>query len=144
MKKTVTYALIAALVLLIAGTLAYAAAPEQSPQQRPNGQWSQGPALTDDQKQQLAPLYNQMVETQKKISQKYVDFGYITQWQADQRSARMQERVNYMIQNGFVGPMMGGGRGGPGMMGGGRGPGFGPNGGRGGCGQQQAPAPGQQ
>jgi peptidoglycan hydrolase CwlO-like protein len=135
MKKTIALITVAALVLVIAASLVVSAAPGQN---QPYGPQRQVPTLTEAQKQELAPLYNQMIEIQKQITQKYVDFGYITQWQADQRNAWMQERMNQRMQNGFI----------PGM---GRGPGFGPRQGRGGFGpgngpcfqQQQPPAANQ-
>lgn len=112
MKKTIAFTAVAVVVLIIAGTLAYAATPQQAPQP---GQY-QPPTLTEAQKQELAPLYDQVLETQKKIMQKYVDYGYITQWQADQRADFMKDRMQNRLQQGFIGP---------GMMGGGPGRGFG-------------------
>jgi len=131
MKKTFALTTLALVVLIIAGTLAYAATPQQTPSP---GQY-QPPTLTDAQKQELAPLYDQMLETQKKITQKYVDFGYITQWQADQRAAFMKDRMQSRQQQGFIGPGMMGGGPGHSMMG------------RGDCGRgpsgQQGPAANQ-
>ncbi len=138
-KKLIATITVAALVLVAAASLVVSAAPGQNPAAPPQG-WTP-PTLTDAQKQELAPLYNQMIETQKKITQKYVDFGYITQWQADQRNAMMQERMNQRMENGFI-PGMGRGFGprhghGPGFGRGGFGPGNGP------CFQQQPPAANQ-
>lgn len=128
MKKTVAYITIAALVLIIAASLVVNAAPAQTP---PSAPQRQAITLTQDQKQELAPLYAQMLETQKQIMQKYVDYGYITQAQADQRAAWMKERMDQRLEKGFI-PGMGRGHG---MMG--RGPGSGPRGGQGPCWQQQ-------
>lgn len=125
MKKIVAYITVAALVLVIAASLVvYAAPPETAP--GPGGPRGQAVTLTDAQKQELAPLYDKMFETRKQITQKYVDWGYMTQEQADKRSAWMKERHDWHMKNGF-GPGMGRG---PGMMG--KGPG-----GRGPCAQQQ-------
>ncbi|MDR3566045.1 MAG: DUF2680 domain-containing protein [Negativicutes bacterium] len=135
MKKTAIFASIALVVMILAGTLVYAATPDQT--QVP-GRY-QPPTLTEAQKQELAPLQNQLLDTQKQMMQKYVSWGYMTQWQADQRAAMMKDRMEYRQQQGFIPGMMGG----RGMMGGGmmgRGPGQGGPGfgGRGGC-SQQAP-----
>ncbi len=124
MKKTVAYVTLVAMVLVVAASLVASAAPGQNP---PLGPQRQAITLTDEQKKELAPLYEKMFETRKAIMQKYVDFGYMTQEQADQRAAWMKERMS----QGY----------GPGMMGKGfgRGPGFG-QGWRGPCFQQQPAA----
>ena len=124
MKKTMLVALIALLALAFAVSLVSAAPPVAS----------QTVTLTDAQKQELVPLYNQMIEIRKQILQKFVADGVMTQADADQRVTWMQERMNDRMQNGMIGgPGMGRG---PGMMGSGhgRGPGCGPRG------QQQPPA----
>lgn len=135
MKKTIAFITIAALVLVIAASLASAAPTgNQAPYPRFGGPQGQAITLTDDQKNELAPIYDKMLDVQKELLQKYVSFGYLTQEQADQRFAWMKERMAWHQQNGFGPGMMGRGPGfGPGM---GRGPGFGP-GGRGACWQQQ-------
>lgn len=131
MKKTIAYITIAALVLVVAASLVVSAAPPQTPP-GPRGPQGQAVTLTDAQKQELAPLHDKMFETRKQIMQKYVDWGYVTQEQADQRAAWMKERHDRMVKDGF-GPGMGRG---PGMMGG-----KGPGGGRGQCWQQQQQTP---
>lgn len=131
MKKTIAFITIAALMLVAAASLV-SAAPTDTPAPGPRIGGPQGQAitLTDDQKKELAPIYDKMLDVQKEMLQKYVSFGYMTQEQADQRAAWMKERMAWHQQNGFGPGMMGRG---PGMMG--KGPGFGP-GGRGPCGQQ--------
>lgn len=121
MKKALLLTLVGLLVLAFAVSLVSAATPAQPP--RANAQQV---TLTDAQKQELQPLFNQMMEIKKQILQKLVADGAITQADADQRAAWMQERMNYRMQNGIVGGH-GLGRG-PGMMGPGhgRGPGYGP------------------
>jgi len=111
MKKTMSVVLVALLVLAFAVSMVNAAPPAtQSSQIAP-----QAVTLTDSQKQELVPLFNQMMEIKKQILQKYVADGVMTQADADQRIARMQERMNDRMQNGFVG---GPGKGkGHGMMG---------------------------
>lgn len=121
MKKTIAIALSALLVLAFAVSMVNAAPPAVQSQQTAQ----QPVTLTDAQKQELVPLYNQMMEIKKQILQKYVADGVMSQAAADQRIARMQEHMNYRMQNGFVGgPGMGAGHG---MMGLGQGkcPGYG-------------------
>jgi len=139
MKKPIALALVGMLILALGASFVSAAPPAGQPL-HPYGQPFN---LTEAQKQELAPLtsqmtdlHKQMLEVRKQIVQKQVAFGNLTQEQADQRIAWMQERMNARLQNGFAG--------GPGM---GRGPGMmGPHHGRGpGCGQgpqwqQQQPA----
>lgn len=117
MKKTILLSVIGLLVLTIAISMVSAAAtPVKLPPYLAN--------LTDAQKQEMAPLFNQMNDlrnqmfsTQKQIIQKQVEFGNLTQEQADQRIAWMKERM----ENGFGPGMMSRG---PGMAG--KGPGSGP------------------
>lgn len=95
MKKTITFTLIAALILVAGASLAFAADPATTPpygmgmgmMNCPLGQTG----LTDAQKQELAPLYAKMLEDHKAILQKNVEFGRITQEQADQIVAQMQQ-----------------------------------------------------
>ncbi|MDR7867547.1 MAG: YckD family protein [Sporomusaceae bacterium] len=134
MKKTIAYVTLVAMVLVVAASLVVSAAPAQNP---PPGPQRQAITLTDDQKKELAPLYDKMFETRKEIMQKYVDFGYMTQEQADQRAAWMKERMSQGYGPGMMGKGFGRGHG----MG--KGPGFG-QGGRGPCFQQpQQPAANQ-
>ncbi|MBP1764375.1 MAG: hypothetical protein H6Q65_1433 [Firmicutes bacterium] len=108
MKKPIAIALSALLVLAFAVSLVNAAPPAVQAQQTA----PQTVSLTDAQKQELVPLYNQMMEIKKQILQKYVADGVMTQADADQRITRMQEHMNYRMQNGFVGgPGMGRGHG---------------------------------
>ena len=128
MKKTILITIVSLLVLAFAVAMVSAATPKTDFAPFAQSQVN----LTDAQKQELAPMLNQMTdlrkqmfEVQKQIIQKQVSFGNLTQEQADQRTAWMQQRID----QGFSGPgMMGRGpgmmRGGPGMMG--RGPGSGP------------------
>lgn len=128
MRKPGLYIITGLVVLALAASFV-SASPAQTPTQdnRPYRPCAQQIALTDAQKQELAPLYNQMLETKKQILQKYVEYGAITQEQANARISRMQERMSYCRQNGIIC----GAPGGPGM-GKGRGPGAG-----GPCWQQQ-------
>lgn len=127
MKKT--WSIVTSLALLLVLSFAVTmvtAAPQSTPF------FHNQANLTDAQKAELAPLVTQMTdlrkqmfEVRKQMLQKQVEFGNLTQEQADQRITRMQQRID----QGFAG----GGRmhGKQGMMRGGAG--FGP------C-QQQQPA----
>lgn len=132
MKKKALYILAIVAVLALALPLVVNAAPwggrgYQAYQAAPTAAAPAPAALTPEQRDELRPLYQQMVDTQKQILQKYVDFGYITQAAADQRAAWMQQAMEYRLQNGFE-PGFGMMGGGPGMMGGwGRGYGPGAN-----------------
>lgn len=128
MKKSLIIAVVGLLVVALAASLVYAATPSNVPPFACNQA-----NLTDAQKEELTPLLNQMndlhkqmFEVQKQMVQKQVEFGNLTQEQADQHIGWMQERM----ENGFGPGMRGKGPGGPGMMRGGHG--FGP-----GCQQQQ-------
>lgn len=123
MKKTMLYILTFTVMLALASPLVVNAAPwggrggPGSPA-APAATAYAPAALTPQQIDELRPLYQQMVDVQKQILQKYVDFGYITQAAADQRAAWLQQMMDYRLQNGYgpgFGMMMGGG---PGMMGG--------------------------
>lgn len=112
MKKFLLLTVVGLLVLAFAAS--FVSAATTPPQNHP-----QRIALTDVQKQELAPLFTQMMNIRKQILKKLVTDGTITQADADQRAAWMQERMNYRMQNDI-----GGGHG-PGMMGSGHGRGLG-------------------
>lgn len=74
-------------------------------------------ALKPDQKKELEQLYNKMLDTQKQIIQKRVEFGQIDKTQGQYMIDRMELRRKYMdqwIENGGMGM----GPGGCGMNGG--------------------------
>lgn len=119
MKKALAGTLVGLLVLAFAVSLVSAAgSPVKVPPCLSN--------LTDAQKQEITPLLNQMNDLkmqmlgiQKQMIQKQVEFGNLTQEQANQRIAWMKER----LEKGY-GPGIGMMGRGPGGMG--RGPGSGP------------------
>ena len=103
MKKSlmITGVVAGLLVLLFAFAMVNAAPPAQgfSPFRQAN--------LTEAQKEELAPYFTQMTdlrkqmfEVRKQVIQKQVEFGNLTQEQADQCISRMQERID----QGFTGP----------------------------------------
>ena len=113
MKKSIVVTLVSLVVLAIAVSVVSAATTTP-----PVGKFQPfacgATALTDAQKQELTPLVNQMndlrkqmFENRKQVIQKQVSFGVLTQEQADQHIAFMQQRM----ENGFGSGMMGKGPG---------------------------------
>ena len=56
--------------------------------------------LTEDQKQQLVPLWEQLRDTQKQIVQKKAEMGVLTQEQADAVKERIEARHQNKVENG--------------------------------------------
>ena len=116
MKKVTLLALIALLVVSFSA-LAFAA-PAQGPIQG-SGNWycsyygQYYNNLTDDQKAQVAIWQQQMLDQRKQMLQKQVEWGYMTQAQADQQSSWMEQQMS----NGAYGCGPMGMHGGKGMMG---------------------------
>lgn len=104
MKKITVFLITGLLVLAIAASVAFAG-PGRGPAIN-----CQSVAMTDAQKEELVPLQNQMLELRKQMLAKQVQWGNLTQEEADQRITWMKERM----EKGY----------GPGMMMG-RGPGRG-------------------
>ena len=77
-----------------------------------------GAKLTDEQKIEMKKVFDQRMAIRKDALAAYVTAGQITQAQADSQLQRMQDRFNYMLENGF-GSQKGGRGMGPGGMGGG-------------------------
>jgi ABC-type transporter MlaC component len=95
------YTAVVALVLTAALSIpAFAAVPDNST--APPAASGQQITLTDAQKAELKSLYNQKFEIQKKIIQKYVDFGVITKEMADKRLKRMDEMKKKIEESGFI------------------------------------------
>lgn len=122
MKKTILITVLGLLLLAFA-TAMVSAGP--SPNKMCPGPGGQPPQLTDAQKEEMAPLFAEMndlhakmFEVRKAMIQKQVSFGNMTQEQADQCIARMEEHKG----RGFGPDMMGPG---PGMEPGDRGMGHG-------------------
>lgn len=90
MKKFITMAVVGLLVIAFAISIV-SAAPDTTPTTGRN--FGKQITLTPEQKEELAPLYKQMLETKKQILQKYVGYGYITQEQAQQRIERMENNL---------------------------------------------------
>lgn len=126
MKKTVMLSIVAAFAMVAAASFA-AAAPAPAAPHPITCRQDQPFALTDAQHQELAPLYDKLFETHQQLLQKYVEYGKLTQEQADRYLARMKDNMQYCLQNG-----------GYGMTGQGMSPGWMTGNGAGCCGQQQA------
>lgn len=111
MKKSTMVCLIAVLVLSLAGAVALAA-----PGANPGLPGSFCPAfgangqqinLTDEQKAQIETWHKERIEHRKQVLQKQVEWGWLTQEQADQQISFMEQRN----KDGNFGMGMGPGRG---------------------------------
>jgi hypothetical protein len=117
MKKVTLFALVALLALSVSGLAI--AAPVQGPAPIPGNGYcpyygQNYNNLTDDQKAQMAAWQQQMLEQKKQMLSQQVQWGWITQAQADQQITWMEQQV----ANGTYGHgMMGMGMAGNGMMG---------------------------
>ena len=119
MKKVSMFLVVGLLVLGLSGSIVAAApaAPNQTGWNCPY--WGQQQAnLTDAQKQDLVDYQNQVLESRKQLMQKQVDMGWVTQAQADQYIAAMNQ---HMVNGAMYGCGMGGGMMNGGMYGPGRG-----------------------
>lgn len=118
MKKVTLLTLVALLVVSFSGLAV--AAPVQGPAQTPGnwycpyyGQYYND--LTDDQKAQIATWNQQRLDQRKQMLQKQVEWGYMTQAQADQQISWMEQQMANGGYGGYgCGPM---GMMGSGMMG---------------------------
>ncbi|WP_371366744.1 hypothetical protein SRRS_09880 [Sporomusa rhizae] len=95
MKKITGFALVGVLVLSLAGAVVFAAPKGDfgpggfCPPVGPNGQQV---TLNDEQKAQFAAWHQERIEQEKQVLKKQVEWGWITQEQADQRIAFMEQR----------------------------------------------------
>ena len=71
------------------------------PGQNP-GPVSPKPELTDKQKKELAKLYKNLYETQKKLINKYAEYGVITREQASLWLSRLESRYERLKESGYV------------------------------------------
>ena len=87
MKKT----LLVLLMLLLSGSLVENIVSADADDQTgycPNIQ--QATNLTDEQKQQIASWQSQLIDNRKQVFKKQVEWGWITQAQADQQISNMR------------------------------------------------------
>lgn len=95
MKKITGFALVGVLVLSLAGAVVFAAPKGDfrpggvCPFGGPNGQQI---TLTDEQKAQMTAWHQERIEQEKQVLKKQVEWGWLTQEQADQRLAFMEQR----------------------------------------------------
>lgn len=128
MKKFTMLALIGVLVMSLTGAVALAAPGGNPGQPSPFCPWfdanGQQINLTDEQKAQIETWHKERIEHRKQVLQKQVEWGRLTQEQADRQISLMEQRQ----KDGHLG-MAWGQAGGQGM---GHGRGMGPM--QGGCG----------
>lgn len=110
MKNIKKIALAGAFVLTLAGAVAFAAPGNNSGTGCPFGAApGQQVNLTDDQKAQIATWQQERYEHRKQVLQKKVEWGWITQAQADEQISFMQQRQkdgNFGMK-GMMGPGQG-------------------------------------
>ncbi len=93
MKKITGLALTGALILTLAGAVAFAAPGNNFGTGCPfNGQPGQQVNLTDEQKAQMATWQQERFEHRKQVLQKKVEWGWLTQAQADEQISLMEQR----------------------------------------------------
>ena len=120
MKRT-CLALVVTLFLMSIVISMAVAAPAPAGYYCPYAQWA--PNLSDDQRQQISQWQNQLIDNRKQVFQRQVEWGWITQAQADQQTSYMQQWQSNGYGMWMMGPgmmdhgMMGPGMMGPGMMG---------------------------
>ncbi|PAD95176.1 hypothetical protein CHH50_14565 [Terribacillus saccharophilus] len=58
--------------------------------------------LTDEQKQEIAALQKQVLEQEKQIIEKYVEYGVFSEEKADQIEKHLDQRFKQLEQDGFI------------------------------------------
>ncbi|MFA5384183.1 MAG: DUF2680 domain-containing protein [Eubacteriales bacterium] len=109
MKKPLLIAIAALLLIVVSMSVAFAKNNTEN-QQAPNAAFQKNylaQKLTDAQKADLYKTAQQMLDLKKQMIQKYVDFGVITQDQANLMIKKMTDSFNKMKEKGLVpGPGM--------------------------------------
>ena len=105
MKKFIALMVVGLMVLTVGASVVMAGGMEQGKGLMMN--CPQQPQLTNEQKQELAPLMQQMFEIRKQVIAKQVQWGNLTQEQADQIISHMQAKFDQNQGMGML--MMGGG-----------------------------------
>lgn len=101
-KKTLS-ALLAVVVLTVGSAVAFAGPNEKDWQPGPRHHQAMAP-LNDQQTAEMAALHNQMLAIKKQMLQKEVEYGRLTQEQADKRIEWMQKHLETMKTNHFACP----------------------------------------
>ncbi len=108
MKKPLLIAAAALLIIAVSMSVAFAKNNTDN-QQAPNASFQKNnlaQKLTDAQKADLYKTAQQMLDLKKQMIQKYVDFGVITQDQANLMIKKITDNFNNMKEKGLV-PGMG-------------------------------------
>lgn len=109
MKKTLLIAIAVLLFIAVSMSVAFAKSNADN-KQAPNAGFQKNylaQKLTAAQKADLYKISQQMLNLQKQMIQKYVDFGVITQDQANMMITKMTANFNMMKEKGMVpGPGM--------------------------------------
>ncbi|MEW6622968.1 MAG: YckD family protein [Bacillota bacterium] len=58
--------------------------------------------LTEAQKEEIAALHKGILEKQKEVISKYVEYGVITKEKGDYMISRLEKRYEKLEQNGFI------------------------------------------
>ncbi|KKM11108.1 hypothetical protein SY88_10270 [Clostridiales bacterium PH28_bin88] len=103
MKKKVIAGLVVALVLALALPIAFAAdsGTTPPPSKRPFINFDQS-QLDENEMKELNAIHDQMLNLRKQMIKKYVEFGAISQEDADALTARMDEKAKWQKENGFT------------------------------------------
>ena len=62
------------------------------------------PSLTDQQKAELAAMHTEVMEKEKAIIAKYVEYGVLSQQAADMLTNHMNKRFEKIKENGYIPP----------------------------------------
>ncbi|NEY72165.1 DUF2680 domain-containing protein [Bacillus mesophilus] len=58
--------------------------------------------LTDEQKEELKELYEEMLESKKEIIKKYIEFGVLTEEKGSKILEKMESRLKELEENNYV------------------------------------------
>lgn len=104
MQKKVIAGVVVALMLALALPMAFAAdsgTTTAPPSKRPMINFDRS-QLDENELNQLNALHDQMLNLRKQMIRKYVEFGAISQEDADALTARMDEKAKWQKENGFA------------------------------------------
>ena len=93
--------IISATALLMLIFIAMPAFAEE-PHMKKESSTKQAIVLTDQQKQELAMIYQEMFNKKRQLIEKYAEFGVVSKEQATKWTARLNEHYLKLEQNGFV------------------------------------------
>lgn len=96
MKKSFVVLMISFLITCLGIQSTYAETTQQPQQMK------QKVELTEQQKEELTKLYEELFEKRKEIIAKKVEFGMISKEKADKINAKMDEHLEMLKQNNFM------------------------------------------